>query len=567
MIELMKNYSFKTTLKNLVKGFVAAETAAPKLFTKSLDDWPFFDIATLCAYLGITPLELQALCNCQPTLLYHRFYIDKATNRIVPFNKTANLRMIEAPRPELKEYLMKLIPFFEKFPIHKCNYAFIRGKKIKDAVESVKEGEVLIHTDLKDFFTEHTPLYIKSKLEMLMLQNVPEMYDPEFCKLLTRLITVYTHLPQGSPCSPIITAIINYDMDSTIQSLADEYNLTYMRYADDICFSGTIANDDIRVFLDKLVDAVHPFRLNRKKVAIMRDAAYPVFSGLKLYIENDRQYIPSSLLGKLIKLVRHEFEPMEFTSVHTVATQGKIHFKLGKIVETPVGSLKEKCDSFSYHLNSKYSASGFKFKLKPTYFYIKSLKQVLGMHITDGKICYPRKMYNQLRLEAMLVGRQLAFQFTQKYIAKNTIDPITSKQHVYLDLQNFVDNISDKDDPMYSRFFTVRYTNVPVGNARNALYTISSRSYKLVSYAEILGINPTYLRGKKRTSKGYRNMLDKPVSLKVFYGKVNWVNTVDPEKATKLKEIVKKYKLKTLVALVKAFQESASREYVKFSAV
>lgn len=99
------------------------------------------------------------------------------------------------------------------------------------------------------------------------------------------------------------------------------------------------------------------------------------------------------------------------------------------------------------------------------------------------------------------------------------------------------------------------------------MYTISSRSYKLVSYAEILGIKPIYLRGKKRTSKGYRNMLDKPVSLKVFYGKVNWVNTVDPEKATKLKEIVKKYKLKTLAALVKAFQESASREYVKFSAV
>jgi hypothetical protein len=44
-------------------------------------------------------------------------------------------------------------------------------------------------------------------------------------------------LPQGSPCSPVITNLITHSLDIRLAALAKKYKCTYTRYADDITFS------------------------------------------------------------------------------------------------------------------------------------------------------------------------------------------------------------------------------------------------------------------------------------------------------------------------------------------
>ena len=44
-------------------------------------------------------------------------------------------------------------------------------------------------------------------------------------------------LPQGSPCSPILSNMVCVDLDRRLSGLAKQFRVDYTRYADDITFS------------------------------------------------------------------------------------------------------------------------------------------------------------------------------------------------------------------------------------------------------------------------------------------------------------------------------------------
>lgn len=563
----------KLMIKTMTSRFPSSPDINSRLYNEAPTDLPFFDEPTLCAWLGLTPLQLTTLMEIPDNTFYHRFYIDKLTNRVVPYSKTANLRTIEAPIPEFKAWLAKLVPFFEKFPVHPCNYAFIKGKRIKDAVESVKDGDVLIHTDLKDFFTNHTSLYIEKQLETAMSKAFPDAFDFRLCQILTKLLTVHGHLPQGSPCSPIVTAVLNYDMDTHIQELADKYGLVYMRYADDICFSGTLANDQIREFLDELTLWVHPFRLNSKKVAIMRDKSYPVFSGIKLSINNE-SYVPSELIGKLVKIVTTKFSFLDFESIYVIASRGQIHFRLGQLKEMPVDNVKTLTSELTEYLNRKYVAARLTFNVKPTYFYIKSIKQLLGMHIAGNKICYSRKAYNQLRLEAMLLGRQEALQFLMRLIkraqAKDAARYMIDTELITDRATRYINRYIRIEEP-FKLITPSRFTEIDIKSAQTIvenLSTMMSSTRITASLTTDKNYSTNTKSSKRKSLKGkeFRNVLSAPISKRAFLGRVNWVNTVDPEKSEKLKAIVTKYRLKTLKMAIRSLDLWTYQRFTRFSA-
>lgn len=44
-------------------------------------------------------------------------------------------------------------------------------------------------------------------------------------------------LPQGSPCSPILSNMVCVDLDRRLSGLAKQFRVDYTRYADDMTFS------------------------------------------------------------------------------------------------------------------------------------------------------------------------------------------------------------------------------------------------------------------------------------------------------------------------------------------
>jgi RNA-directed DNA polymerase len=60
---------------------------------------------------------------------------------------------------------------------------------------------------------------------------------PKVAAVLAQIVCHENQLPQGSPCSPVISNLIAGALDIRLNELARKYNCTYTRYADDITFS------------------------------------------------------------------------------------------------------------------------------------------------------------------------------------------------------------------------------------------------------------------------------------------------------------------------------------------
>ena len=68
---------------------------------------------------------------------------------------------------------------------------------------------------------------------------------PDVSKILTRLCTYRSCLPQGSPCSPVIANLILYDFDRSMSSYTASINAQYTRLGDDIIVSSNSELSDV----------------------------------------------------------------------------------------------------------------------------------------------------------------------------------------------------------------------------------------------------------------------------------------------------------------------------------
>lgn len=163
-------------------------------------------------------------------------------------------RKICEPIDDLKRIQKELSLILEKnFPIHKSAYGFVKGKSIVDAASQHTNKDWVVNIDIKDFFPS-------IKLDFLNFLNSFEL----------KICLLDNSLPQGSPCSPIITNIVMYDCDEKLSKYAENKNYTYTRYADDLTFSG-FEYLDIKDLLSFVKDTLSKLnlRINYEKVRFM----------------------------------------------------------------------------------------------------------------------------------------------------------------------------------------------------------------------------------------------------------------------------------------------------------
>ncbi|HET8700960.1 MAG TPA: reverse transcriptase domain-containing protein [Nitrococcus sp.] len=76
--------------------------------------------------------------------------------------------------------------------------------------------------------------------ENLGLFEVPDRIfslDPAVATVIAQIACHENALPQGSPCSPVISNFIGNILDLRLLALARDAHCTYTRYADDLTFS------------------------------------------------------------------------------------------------------------------------------------------------------------------------------------------------------------------------------------------------------------------------------------------------------------------------------------------
>ncbi len=73
--------------------------------------------------------------------------------------------------------------------------------------------------------------------ERYFLKNNDFQLYEKVATVIAQIACYKNSLPQGSPCSPIISDLLAHILDVRLANLAKKYGCTYSRYADDLTFS------------------------------------------------------------------------------------------------------------------------------------------------------------------------------------------------------------------------------------------------------------------------------------------------------------------------------------------
>jgi RNA-directed DNA polymerase len=196
-----------------------------------------------------TKPQLAALLGVKAQTLTHVLYVLKPATQYTGFTipkKNGGTRSILSPSVKLKSLQSRLSNLLldcideinetkhKKYSYkHALSHGFVRECSIMtNALLHLNKKNVL-NIDLKDFFD----CFNFGRVRGFFIKNNHFKLDPHIATVIAQIACYENKLPQGSPCSPVITNLITHSLDIRLASLAKKYSCTYSRYADDITFS------------------------------------------------------------------------------------------------------------------------------------------------------------------------------------------------------------------------------------------------------------------------------------------------------------------------------------------
>lgn len=182
--------------------------------------------------------------------LYRADLSKKYTQYSIP-KKNGGWRIITAPQDGLKRIQTKLARLladiyndieqrrlnesFDGVTVSQCvlshgfkdNYSIITNAKIHVGKRFV------FNTDLENFF----PSISFGRVRGFFINDRNFRLHEEVATTIAQIACYQNQLPQGAPCSPIISNFIGHMLDIKLNKMAKKGNCSYTRYADDLTFS------------------------------------------------------------------------------------------------------------------------------------------------------------------------------------------------------------------------------------------------------------------------------------------------------------------------------------------
>jgi RNA-directed DNA polymerase len=188
---------------------------------------------------------VAALLGYKPSsLAYILFKIPKAAKYstfAIP-KKGGGARQIDAPIPMLKglqkrlaDLLYECLEELEESQKRRnaLSHAFREHHSILTNAKAHVARRYVLNLDLENFF----PSLNFGRVRGFFMKNNDFKLAAPVATLLAQIACNNDVLPQGSPCSPIISELLTHFLDIRLVQLAARNKCTYTRYADDITFS------------------------------------------------------------------------------------------------------------------------------------------------------------------------------------------------------------------------------------------------------------------------------------------------------------------------------------------
>jgi retron-type reverse transcriptase len=189
--------------------------------------------------------EFATLLGYKPKSLAYILYKtpdqDKYTEFQIP-KGNGGQRIIKAPEARLKRLQRRLADILERCFEESCflsnhrkslSHGFRHNHSIVTNALNHKNKRYVFNIDLEDFF----PSINYGRVYGFFIKNAHFQLDKKTATFIAQIACHNNELPQGSPCSPVISNFIGHLLDIRMVNLARKTKCTYSRYADDLTFS------------------------------------------------------------------------------------------------------------------------------------------------------------------------------------------------------------------------------------------------------------------------------------------------------------------------------------------
>ena len=200
-------------------------------------------IATLKA--ASTLSDVARLLDFKPKSVSYILYKQAATAKYKTFQipkRNGGQRTICAPVDALKALQHKLSDLLQDCvdEINAANkrkdrtaHGFKRKRSIITNARQHRHRRWVFNLDLEDFF----PSINFGRVRGFLLKNRDFELHEDVATVIAQIACHENVLPQGSPCSPVISNLVAHLLDMRLVKLASAAGCTYSRYADDLTFS------------------------------------------------------------------------------------------------------------------------------------------------------------------------------------------------------------------------------------------------------------------------------------------------------------------------------------------
>lgn len=183
-----------------------------------------------------TKEDVAAFLKVPKRVLNHALSSDLSRARYKSYDipkRTGGTRRIDAPTGILRSLLQELSPLLQAaYEAHPSAHGFVMKRSIVTNAAPHTGKRWVLNIDLADFFPSTNLPAIRA-----LFRDMPFSMGREAAQTMAELCTYRYGLPQGAPTSPVLSNLAAGGLDLRLASLAEQFKLTYSRYADDITFS------------------------------------------------------------------------------------------------------------------------------------------------------------------------------------------------------------------------------------------------------------------------------------------------------------------------------------------
>ncbi|MEQ5594392.1 retron Ec67 family RNA-directed DNA polymerase/endonuclease [Escherichia coli] len=289
----------------------------------------------LARLLGIDPVFMTRVIYIRNTdNLYSQFTIKK---------KNGSDRHISAPDPELKEIQSRLSDLLQDClnnirenskEDNNFSHGFERNRSIITNAEKHKSKKWVLNIDLSNFFDE----FNFGRVRGYFLKNKNFSLNTELSTLIAKIACHQDKLPQGSPCSPVITNLILVSLDRRLSNLCNRVGCTYTRYADDITISTNkkeFPRNIIKSHNENSID------LNKKFLKEIISSGFQInLNKLRLFDRKCRQEVTGLTVNRFVN-VDNKYTKKIRAMAHSLFTKGGYTLTDKKTREQRAGNINE----------------------------------------------------------------------------------------------------------------------------------------------------------------------------------------------------------------------------------